>query len=256
MNARIFTLTLALLLPGSALADGSPWEARLSDALIAGWTAHGDTWTDLQSQQPRATRAGHLRFTGPDFNHPDAVPLALERLAHGAESEDVRQALAELVARFSDDWGDALVELVAEEPSASVRSVLVMGLRNVEPTMAAAGFRLALLDPSGEVRMMAAMTAARRPDGLTVAPGLMDSLSDDAPAVRAAAANALGVLGATAAAAPMAALLSDSEPDVRLAALRALGRIDRSALSAPALRTLAGDSDKRVSRAAGKLLAR
>ncbi|MCO4769406.1 MAG: HEAT repeat domain-containing protein [Deltaproteobacteria bacterium] len=246
-------LVLALLAPTTALA--ADWEERLSVALTQGWQTQPDTWTRLEAQQPRATRAGHLRFMGPEFNSEAALPLALDRLAHGEEPEPVRAALADVVGRFSADWGDALVELLAEEPAGSVRAVLVLGLRGVAADEAEAGFTIALRDSHAEVRQVAALTVARRADGAVVAPALVDSLSDPSAAVRAAAAQSLGVVGDAQATDALLPLLSDADASVRLRALSALDRLDRSALSAPQLRTLSADADSRVARRASKLLA-
>lgn len=256
MNTRLLTLAAVLLLPSAAWADGPDWEQRLSESLATGWAEQAETWTRLEAQQPRETRAGHLRFMGPDFNSPDAMPLVLNRLAHGGESEEVRAALADVVGRFSPGWGDALIELLSEEPASSVRAVLVYGLRQVEPEFASPGFALALLDSSPEVRAEAARLVARRADGLVVAPSLMERLGDEDPSVRAAAASSLGVLGSVDAVPAVLPLLEDGSADVRLQALRALGRIDASVLSAVALHALSVDDDRRISRAAAKLIAK
>ena len=249
-----FLLALALLAPASAIA--ADWEERLSVALADGWETRVDTWTRLQSQQPRRTRAGTLRFMGPEYNSPETLPLALARLARGEDPEPVRAALADVVARFSDEWGDALVELLAEETGASVRAVLVYGLRRVDSDSAAAGFTLALHDLDPTVRAEAARVAAKRPDGASVAPDLAALLGDEDASVRAAVASTLGTLGVTESASALVPMLTDADPAVRLHSLRALDRIDATLLSAPTLRTLTADPDQRVSRAADKLLRR
>ncbi len=247
-------LVLSLFAPASAVA--ADWEERLSVALADGWATRAEAWTQLQNQQPRRTRAGTLRFMGPHYNSPETLPLALARLAHGKDPEAVRAALADVVARFSDDWGDALVELLAEETGASVRAVLVYGLRWVDADSAAAGFTLALDDLDPTVRAEAARVAAKRTDGASVAPGLVVLLGDQDASVRAAVASTLGTLGVMESAPALVSMLSDADPSVRLHSLRALDRIDTTLLSAPTLRTLTADPDQRVSRAADRLLRR
>ena len=250
MRSITLTVVLSLLLPGAALA--ADWEDRLADTLLA--AEQDPVLAALRTEQPRATRAGHLRFLGPHANQPAAMPVLLDRLANGDEPVAVRAALADVVGRFADGWGDALVELIAEEPASSVRAVLVYGLRNVDADTARVGFSLALLDVSPEVRAEAARLAARRGDGLVVAPELVGRLKDSEASVRAAAANSLGVLAAVSAASDLLPLLDDASADVRLQALRALSRIEPSAVSAPRLRALSADPEPRVSRAASKLL--
>jgi HEAT repeat protein len=251
MRTLWMTLALGALLPTSAFA--TDWEARLADAMVR--AAQDPELSALRVEQPRATRAGHLRFTSPRFNQLDATPIALDRLAHGGEPEAVRAALADLVGRFSDGWGDALVELLAEEPASSVRAVLVHGLRTVDQGAAVDGFAVALLDSSPDVRAEAARIAARRGDGAAVDAGLVDRLADEDAGVRAAAANSLGILGVDASAA-LVPLLDDGSPEVRLQAMRALSRSTPGALSPARLQTLTADPDARVARAAGKLLPR
>ena len=253
MNTRFFAFVAVLLLPCVASAENPDWEQRLSEALVAGSGEQAETWSRLKAQQPRETRAGHLRFMGSEFNSPDVMPLVLDRLAHGGEPEEVRAALADVVGRFSPGWGDALIELLSEEPASSVRAVLVHGLRRIEPEFAGPGFSLALLDRSPEVRAEAARLVARREDGLLVAPSLVDLLGDEASSVRAAAAFSLGVLGSVEAISSVIPLLSDGSADVRLQALRALGRIDATMVPTVTLQALRQDDDHRVARVASKL---
>jgi len=221
MNRTAFFAAL-LLLPSTAFA--ADWQDRLNDALSAGWEQHKDAWTALETIEPRMTRAGHLRFNHPDMLKDSAVPLVLDRLVRGEDPEPVRAALADVFGRHADGWGDALVEVLAEEPSSAVRATLVYGLRHVDAEFAEAGFTVAFADVSSNVRAEAARVAARRADA-SVVPTLPSLLADDSAEVRLEALRAAAVLGDAQLIPAAEGLVADPDPIVRKAAVRTVERL-------------------------------
>ena len=254
MNRITQLIVLTACVAGcDAGVEGSGESHRAAEATVAAPTASREALTSLQ---PRTTRAGTLRFTGPMVRTEVATEVFLQRLGSGAESVPTRIALADALPRTAGEYGEALVALMAEEPDASVRATMVASLRTAGATPALAGLRNALSDDDARVRAAAARTAARRPDGDTLREPLLRAASDTDAEVKVAAMRSLGVLGVSEAQTLLGAELSATDAEVRLAAVRALHRIDPAhAKILPGVIALAGDSDARVSKAAAKALA-
>ncbi len=262
-------LLLALLLPTTALAvdlsaaadseiavlaADPDWTIRVDAALEQARRADPDLTARRLSIPPMATRAGFMRFPIEYMNVPDAAPALLHRLRI-EESAAVRGALADSLARQSAQWGDAVLELVAAEPEASVRAILVHALRFLPSDQAGKALQVGLSDTDATVRAEAARLVARRADGEDLSSQLVPALLDAHPTVRAAAAHSLGALRIEVSD-DLLPLLDDQFGEVRLQALRALDRIDPVGTKRLArTRTLATDVDSRVARKAARILA-
>ena len=265
-----FLLILALLLPAAAsaadlstatdaeltvLAADPDWTVRLDASLEQALRTDPDLTARRMAIAPRATRAGFLRFPTQMMNVPDAAPVLLHRFRTESAPE-VRGALADCLSRLSVPWADAVVELMADEPDATVRSILVHAVRFIPPPQARALVVHGMADADAVVRAETASLIARRSDGLDFADALVPALADPAERVRISAARTLGTVQADVSEA-LVPLLSDGSSSVRLHALRALDRIDgpRAAEQARTL-DLVSDLDARVSRLADRILGR
>ncbi len=226
------------------------WRVRQQAAVVHGWRQHPELYQRFAVEQAAPTRAGMLRFRGPDLADTRLAPLFLERLLQGPDSS-YQEALIEVLPRTGGDWGDAFVGLFREEQDARVRSVLVASMRQAPREPAVSGIRLGLTDVSAEVRGEAARAAGWSEHGLELVADLVDTLPDQAPYTRAMAVRSLGYLRATQAFDALLPLLADSDPQVRLNAINALERLDAERLAQrPELGSLAHDADPRVVRAA------
>lgn len=216
--------------------------------------ATGSLRDQLMALQPQKTRAGWVRFADPAINHPEAAAILLERLTSGADTPEVRAALAEAIGRTRGEYAVAVSELLASEADARVREMLVGTLGRQSPTPAAlVGLATALQDSAVEVRAAAARTIAKRSDGIELGDELIALLADE-PSVRSEAARTLGILQIAEAKQPLVLLLADANAEVRLDALRAVHRIDpQYAVSLPVLAQLEQDSDARVQQLATKI---
>ena len=230
------------------------WQDDAAASTAAAAVASPELVTEVASWQPATTRSGHFRFLGEHSHDPRLTPLMLHRLATGDDSEAVRVAIVEAVARQKGEGAvDALHELALSDHHAAVRAVAVESLRKVggdlETTTAAA-----LGDPAWNVRESAARSVAWA-DLPSLSGELVTLLDDPAPEVRAAAARSLGTLRQAETFTALLPLLDDTDPYVRLQALHALERVDADeAARLSQLSGLADDPDPKVARAATALI--
>ncbi len=211
----------------------------------------------LYALSPRSTRAGTMRLTGPLVRNPDAAVVFIDRLVSGKESPELRAALAEALPRTGGSFGPALVDLLADEPEATVRLAMTAALRTVDDASALRGLEDALRDADAGVRLTAARTIARRPDGAELADPLLAAAADEDAGVKLEAMRSLGALQVRSALDVLERALSSTDADARLVALRALARIDADhAADVPRVAALAKDDDPRVAKAAQQLLSR
>ena len=229
----------------TAVKDGGDWRAALARVRATDPTLY-DAITALE---PRPTRAGFLRITSRSIHDPRVAPILLERIVDGNERADVRVALIEALPRTKGAYAQPLVERLGEESDADVRRMIVTVMRRAESTHALQGVRKGLRDPDASVRAEAARVAGMRADGDVLSDELVVRLEDGSSEVRAAAAQALGLLR-SAGREPLLERLQDDSADVRLQALRALDRIEGGVVPKEQLKVLLQDPDARVSRLA------
>ena len=158
--------------------------------------------------------------------HPKALPALLEMLRHGNAFQAYRAAVAlGQMEKESDVVAPALIEAL-HAPDADVRRAAARSLGQLGkaafPSLKKAN---ALQTPDAEARRM--VIEALSWMGRDAAPALIAALQDTRPAVRRAAARALGNLGTDAQSARSAleTAASDPQEDVRTAAAKALRRI-------------------------------
>jgi len=237
-----------------AFVLGTDWRGSVEDA-VAQLRARDPQLADaLYAMEPRSTRAGTARFTGPLVRHPVAAAVFLDRLtAEGGTSAEVRAALVEALPRTTGPFGPAVVALLAEESDASVRAAMVSSLRTADAASALAGLELGLSDSAANVRLTAARTTARRTDGMQLKEALLTAAGDAELSVKREAIRTLGVLRIEAAKPLIEAELTAVDADMRLAAVRALTRID-PVDAASRVGSLTADADPRVAKAARKAL--
>ena len=214
----------------------------------------------LETVEPVATRAGHLRFTAEEIADPQATAIFAARLAAPSSPPELRLALAEALHRSGGDWPAAILAQLAVEEDPKVRGILVSTLAKAPEAAALVGLQRGLVDPAAEVRRAACELAGWAPaagrDSSVAAP-LRAALADDDARIRAAAARAFGLMGEGDHFDAVMSGLADGDAEVRLQTLRALERLDPARAAAlPEVASLAAEgSDPRVKRAATKLRA-
>ncbi len=172
-----------------------------------------------------------------------------EALADGDEL--ARHALAHVLGKLRDPAGvPVLAELLRDE-AVQVASKAAFSLGQVGGPGALDALIGSLGDPRPGLRDEVAGALARIPGATRP---LMEALSDPAPAVRALAAEGLGLARDPAASGPLANLLADPDPEVRFAALVALGQLDGDA-AARAVEGQVNSPDGRMRLLAGRLVA-
>ena len=238
----------------NAFVLGADWRVSVDDAVARLRTDDAQLAEALFAMQPRSTRAGTARFTGPLVRNPIAAAVFLDRLTAGDDvPSEVRAALVEALPRTTGPFGPAVAALLADEGDAQVRVAMVASLRTAEASSALAGLELGLADTDALVRITAARTAARRTDGVELEDALLAAAADAELEVKEEAMRSLGVLRIEAAKPLIAAELTAADADMRLAAVRALTRIDPSD-AASRVGPLTTDADPRVAKAARKAL--
>ncbi len=237
-----------------AVAMASPdWRVRQQAALVHGWRAHPELYAEFSVREAAPTRAGMLRFRGPEVADARLAPLFLERLLEepGVAYEE---AIIEVLPRTGGDWADAFVGMMKTEQDERYRAVLAASMKDAPRAPALEGMRLGLADASAQVRGEAARAAGWSEHGDQLVAELIAALGDPDAYVRAMAARSLGTHRVAVAFDALAPLLRDPDAEVRLRALRSMARIDGETLAGrPELSDLAQDPDPRVARAASSL---
>ena len=158
--------------------------------------------------------------------HPKALPALLAMLRHGDSSQAYAAAVAlGQMQQEAEKTAPALIEAL-RAPTADVRRAAARSLGQLGTAVFPALEKAhALQDPNAEVRRL--VIEALSWTGREALPLLVAALGDASPAVRRAAARALGNLGGDAKTARSALETAASNPqeDVRAAAAKALRRI-------------------------------
>jgi hypothetical protein len=241
--------------PRSASAEPSV-AAEATPSPSDGATVDADFADDVRTLQPRTTRAGTLRLTGPLVRRAEAAPILLERLVSGRESAAVRAALVEALPRTGGEFAAVLVDLLPNEDDVVVREAIAAALGRTDARSAIDGLRIALADTDAGVRAEAARSLGQHANGASALAELRAALSDADEATQLAAIRAIGALRQADpdVDAALAALLADKRTEIRLNALRALGRIDPAyARALPELSQLRRDADPRIAAVADEL---
>ncbi len=228
---------------------GADWRASVDEAIAELRTRDPELVQTLYALEPRSTRAGTARFTGPLVHNPVVAAVFLDRLTAQPETSAVRVALVDALPRTGGSFGAAVTDVLSEERDAAVRVAMLGSLRTAEASSALAGLELGLSDSDATVRLAAARTAARRPDGARLEAPLLVAAADADARVKLEAVRTLGVLRIEAAKDLVEAELGASDAELRLAAVRALIRIDPK-FAAERVRPLMADADARVAKAA------
>lgn len=149
----------------------------------------------------------------------------------------------------------ATLARLAREPEGKSRLPLFRALRNGPAPQVLPALRAGLTAPDPALRAAAAAAVGRREDGARLVPDLLTLATGDAEGpVRIAATRSLAQLRAAEAFEPLRANLGHAVPETRLSALRALARIDAGrAAKLPELGRLQLDPDARISGAATKV---
>lgn len=249
----MITLLLCLALPVLAQpSTDTDWHEVLQAAVDQAQAAAPATVELAATAQVVPTRNGGLRMI--DVGAPWGPVLMADRLVHGDEPPQVRQAMAHALVARIDAWPEVAVGLVQEEQDPRVLATLLSGLQRLPAELALPELQRALLDPDAQVRVEAAAVLGRHAEGGQAQDALISALADVDPQVRALAARSLGRHQVAAAFSPLRARLSDPDAQVRLQALRALARIDEGGTRAlPERAALEADADPLVSRAAVQL---
>lgn len=243
---------IALLLSLALPALAADWRQTLQEAVDQAQAAAPATVELAQGAQVVPTRRGDLRLI--DVGAPWGPVLMADRLVHGGEAPQVRQALAHALVARIDAWPDVALGLVEDEQDPQVRAILLSGLQRLPAEQALPALEEALTDPQPAVRVEAAAVLGRHAAGAQADQALIAALADRDAQVRALSARALGRHQVAAAFAPLRPLLADPDDAVRLQALRALARIDEPATRAlPERAALEADAAPLVARAAAQL---
>ncbi len=237
-----------------AFVLGADWRVSVDDAVAELRSRDPELAEALYAMEPRSTRAGTARFTGPLVRHPIAAAVFLDRLTAGdGASSEVRAAFVEALPRTTGPFGPAVTALLADESDAGVRMAMVASLRTAEASSALAGLELGLSDSDPTVRLTAARTTARRTDGVELESELLAAAADADVRVKTQAIRTLGVLQIEGAKSQIEAELSAQDAELRLSAVRALIRID-PAFAKSRVASLVADEDPRIAKAVRQAL--
>ena len=258
------TRHIALLLPLALLAtivdahaaSSDDWEATMATD-VAEIQASDPVFHDgVLSAEPITTRAGYPRFVGDWMTDERATALLLSRLVEGADSANVRAAIVEALPRTTGSWEPAITALWDETDSTVVRRMMVLTLEESEHPAAVDALREAAQWTDAITRSAALRAMTWRKDALRFGSNFVQGLEDEDATVRATAARAAGLHAVDDAKSGLARLLeSERDTQVRLAAVLALGQIDPGyARSLGVVQRLSTDSDRRVARAAQRIL--
>ncbi len=182
---------------------------------------------------------------------------AVEHLIPALEDtdDDVAVMCANALGVIGDDAATEALQAYVRSGKEDAKRWGTSALAGIGPSCA--GLLVSLLrDPDEETRLRAANALAEL-RGKTTIPELTAAASaaEKSPAVRAAAADALGYIGGKRAAEVLMKTLRDSDPEVRSSSAYALGRM-RFTRAADSLAGLLEDDDARVRMAAISSLAK
>lgn len=163
-------------------------------------------------------------------------------------SPDVRHQFTHLLGKLGDRSAIAALAALLHDPDPRVAAKAAQSIGALGGPDAARELTAALgVDALGDPVILALGAV-----GAEAVPVLVAALSDGNPAVRARAAEALGLIGEAGAAQELVSALADADPDVRLEALIALGQIPGSTAEA-GVGSLVDSDDARLAQVALRL---
>lgn len=165
-----------------------------------------------------------LGVFGPGQVYEQTIKAAADQTASETKRAYAVEALGEFLAAPGIP---VIAKAAASDPSAKVRKSAAYALWRINSQGPNGELAIAIGDKDQGVRMQA-LYAATRVNVFTGVDAVVKRISDESPAVRKRAAEALGTLRAKDAVAGLIALTSpttESDPSVRAAAVSALGRI-------------------------------
>ncbi len=223
------------------------WRVRHAAGLELSSKTNPELHQAIYQLKPVPTRAGTPRFQSDLFSNPAAAWSVAERLLQGADSADIRSALAAGHASIPQSDPAPLLHIARHDSSALVRSAAVAGLARYSEKVGLDAIRIGMKDPHARVRATAVSSVGYHREGASLEKSLLNALADSDSQVRAQAARVLGWLEVEAAYEPLRGLLVDASAEVRLHALRAMRTLDADQTrSLPEIDHLAKNPDERM----------
>jgi cellulose synthase operon protein C len=184
-------------------------------------------------------------------------PSAAARIERELRLEDpaARRKAAEAIAGLPRGPARRLLDLALVDPSADVRLVAAEVAARIQADQLGTRLSAWLSDPDSRIRLAAAETLGTRPDPQALG-ALARASSDADQSVRAAVARALGASGSAEAVVPLLGRLDDPVPEVRRQVVLSLGRLRDPRAVIPLLAKVedsAGVVRRAVARALGAL---
>jgi HEAT repeat protein len=151
--------------------------------------------------------------------HASSVPVFKARLAD--KDPFLRRAAAEGLARTRDASETSALEVGAgNDPSEMVRAAMAFALQSLGKH-----YEPRLVEPLRSAKLAPQIAEYLTELGPSIVPGLLPSLQDPSPAIRANVAQVLGLIGDASATAALRRLTDDKDRDVAQSAARALERL-------------------------------
>ncbi|SMF48888.1 HEAT repeat domain-containing protein [Pseudobacteriovorax antillogorgiicola] len=201
------------------------WKSRMHSELQRYQMEQPDAYQHLLNLQPRKTRARKFRFIDNRFKDPESTAVLLYRLAEQKNTPEVREALVEAMSRTNGQYEDALLDLIAKEPSPKVKGRLITASRRSKPSVAKQAVLLGLRDSSSFVKASAARTAAKIPADSDITDQLIRLLDDSEVKTQIAVIRSIRVLKPTDAREKLLRLTHSPNSTIRLEALYSITQI-------------------------------
>ena len=178
-----------------------------------------DLYEERLQLQPRATRAGHLRFVGSDLADPEWTPLYVHRYLHKNESTQVRRALLDLIYRSEGALPQEINDTFSEAPA-----LLQVSMVDMNPYLPAIAEQINL---SSAPQVQAALLRQLAKDQQTPTSFVYEALTSSDPVILRDACRVAYMRKLTDTLPLLGALFTHNDPHVLLNALYAISKIDQ-----------------------------